>query len=61
MDWQGLMRLGLFELRLKPAEFWDLTPIELLVMTGQAGAGDGAMNRSKLNALIARYPDEKDD
>ena len=54
------MRLGLFELRLKPSDFWDLTPIELLVMTGQAGGGDAAMNRTRLNALIARFPDKKD-
>jgi len=60
MDWAGLIRLGYFELKLQPSVFWDLTPIELLLMSGQAGHGDGAMNRSRLDALIARYPDNKE-
>ncbi|MGZ9809870.1 rcc01693 family protein [Pseudoroseicyclus sp. H15] len=55
IDWPGLMRLGLRGLRLKPAEFWALTPAELLVMLGQDGAG--AMGRARLGELAARFPD----
>ena len=29
MDWPGLLRVGLLRLRLKPCEFWALTPAEL--------------------------------
>ena len=34
-DWPGLMRAGLIGLRLKPAEFWALTPAELRLMLGE--------------------------
>lgn len=57
MDWQGLMRLGLAELRLDPAAFWALTPVELLILAGRDG-GTAPMARANLDALAARYPDE---
>ncbi len=57
MDWQGLMRLGLAELRLDPAVFWALTPVELLILAGRDG-GTAPMARAHLDALAARYPDE---
>lgn len=50
------MRLGLHELRLTPREFWALTPMELLVMSGRA-AGATAMTRDGLAALSRLYPD----
>ena len=34
IDWAGLMRLGLVELRLAPEVFWTLTPAELLLIAG---------------------------
>ncbi|MFO8127672.1 phage tail assembly chaperone, partial [Yoonia sp.] len=34
MDWAGLMRAGLHQLRLPPREFWALTPAELQIMLG---------------------------
>lgn len=58
MDWPGLMRLGLAELRLAPAAFWALTPAELLVIAGREGR-TAPMGRSRLEALAARYPDEE--
>lgn len=63
MDWPGLMRAGLRELRLKPAEFWALTPAELWLMLG-AGSGAAPLARADLEALAARFPDvteERDD
>lgn len=55
-DWPALMRAGLQGLRLTPAEFWGLTPAELRLMLGQA-AGQGALGRAGLEALMAAYPD----
>ncbi|MEM8870628.1 MAG: rcc01693 family protein [Pseudomonadota bacterium] len=56
VQWPVLLRFGLAELRLMPETFWSLTPAELMVMAGQAGAGQ-AMSRAGLDALIARFPD----
>ncbi|RYH03371.1 phage tail assembly chaperone [Salipiger sp. IMCC34102] len=56
LDWAGLMRAGLFGLRLTPDQFWRLTPAELSVMLGAAGA-QGPMRRSGLDGLMAAYPD----
>lgn len=56
LDWPGLMRAGLRGLGLKPDEFWALTPAELWLMLGPE-AGDGPMDRSRLDALEASYPD----
>lgn len=56
LDWPGLMRAGIRGLGLKPAEFWDLTPAELALMLG-IDFGAGAMTRSRLGDLMARFPD----
>lgn len=56
MDWPGLMRLGMGVLRLKPDEFWRLTPAELWLMSGRADPAP-AMDRGRLEALAARFPD----
>jgi uncharacterized phage protein (TIGR02216 family) len=55
--WPRLMRLGLVELRLAPEVFWSLTPAELMLMAGLDRPGSGAMDRSVLESLMARYPD----
>ena len=55
--WAGLMRLGLRELRLPPDVFWDLTPMELLLVAG-SGPGRGALTRAGLEALQERFPDK---
>lgn len=55
-DWPALMRAGLLGLGLKPAEFWALTPAELLLMLGQ-GAGAAPMSRARLEALSRAFPD----
>lgn len=60
MDWPGLMRLGLRDLRLRPAEFWALTPAELLVMLGLE-ASRPAITRARLAQLARAYPDTTDE
>ena len=58
IDWGRLMRAGIRGLRLKPAEFWALTPGELTLMLGQ-GDGQSPMTRDRLEALARAYPDAK--
>lgn len=58
LDWPGLMRAGLGGLRLRPAEFWDLTPVELQLLLGPA-AQPPSLNRDGLEALMQRFPDAK--
>lgn len=57
-DWAALMRAGLRDLRLTPAQFWALTPLELRVMLG-AEAGTAALTRARLEELAAAFPDVK--
>ncbi len=59
MDWDGLMRVGFRELRLKPWEFWALTPAELSRMLGR-DEGAAPMLRDRLNALALAFPDRAD-
>lgn len=56
LDWPALMRAGLHDLRLRPADFWALTPAELALMLG-VGPGNSPMRRDRLDALIASFPD----
>lgn len=58
IDWRALMRVGLHDLRLRPDEFWALTPAEFLMMAGVSGVAP--MTRSGLAALQARFPDKKE-
>lgn len=55
-DWGRIMRLGMRDLGLKPAEFWALTPAELTLMLGQAG-GLPPMTRARLDELARAFPD----
>ena len=56
IDWAGLMRAGLGELRLTPAVFWTLSPIELRIMLG-AEAMQPPLTRARLEELAAAFPD----
>lgn len=56
LDWAGLMRAGLHELRLQPAAFWALTPYELALMLGRTGR-EAPFAGADLVALAARFPD----
>lgn len=59
IEWPALMRAGLGRLGLRPAEFWALTPADLMVMLGVGGERDagGPMGRARLADLLCRYPD----
>lgn len=59
-DWPGLMRLGLGRLRLRPADFWALTPLELLLMLGIDPAA-APMGRARLAELARAFPDGRTD
>lgn len=56
-DWPALMQAGFRGLGLRPDQFWQLTPAELLLMLGE-GAGDAPMGRARLEALSQAYPDK---
>jgi len=61
MDWTGLMRVGLGVLRLSPDAFWAMTPREFAAACSAFDdpRGASAMARGDLEALMARFPDEK--
>ena len=58
LDWPALMRAGMRGLGLRPAEFWALTPAELMLMLGLDG-GPASMGRARLAELSAAFPDEQ--
>lgn len=60
MDWAGLMQTGLHQLRLAPRDFWAMTPAELQIMLGAAGAR-APMGRTQLDALLRNFPDDVKD
>lgn len=60
LDWPRLMFAGLYALRLKPSEFWALTPAELQIMLGQTEAS-APMGRSRLDELQDAFPDQRKD
>lgn len=55
-DWPELMRAGMRGLGLRPDEFWALTPAELRLMLGEESGGK-PMGRSRLDELMAAFPD----
>lgn len=59
-DWPGLMRAGMKGLGLKPAEFWALTPAELMLLLGTS-SGQSPLSRARLAELAALYPDSSGD
>ncbi|MBU9696266.1 phage tail assembly chaperone [Rhodobacteraceae bacterium HSP-20] len=59
MDWAGLMRAGIGGLRLRPAEFWALTPAELRLMMGMGAALVPPLSRARLEELAAAFPDRE--
>lgn len=52
--WARLMQLGLGELKLSPAEFWQATPREI---AAAFGAVLPVLRSEDLAAMMARYPD----
>lgn len=56
IDWPGLMRAGLGQLRLTPDQFWRLTPVELRMLLG-IEAAQPPLTRARLEELAAAFPD----
>ena len=56
LDWPALLRAGLQTLRLKPSEFWSLTPAELALMLG-LDQRPLPMGRARLLQLSEQFPD----
>ena len=56
LDWPGLMRAGMRDLRLMPDQFWQLTPSELALMLGVEPA-PASMTRDRLADLLTKFPD----
>lgn len=59
-DWGALMQAGIRGLGLRPAEFWGLTPAELMLMLGAVG-GPAPMSRARLEELARAFPDNTAD
>ncbi len=59
INWARLMRLGLVEMRMRPAAFWALTPAELMFLATGGGEAAPRMDRAGLDALLTRYPDKE--
>jgi uncharacterized phage protein (TIGR02216 family) len=56
LDWPGLMRVGIGQLKLMPDAFWRLTPAELALLLGER-SGPKPMSRAALRALAQDFPD----
>jgi len=56
VNWAALMRLGIVELRLRPEQFWALTPAELTLMAGTFGEA-ASLSRAGFTDLAASFPD----
>ena len=61
LDWPGLMRVGLKGLGLQPAQFWALTPVELMILLGADGAADAPLGRARLEELVRQFPDRTEE
>ena len=57
-DWPALLRAGVQRLGLRPHEFWQLTPAELVMMLGETGAS-APLTRSRLDELSDAFPDDE--
>jgi len=60
IDWRGLLQAGLHDLKLDPAVFWRLTPVELRMMLGREQMVP-PLTRARLAELAAAFPDVRKD
>ena len=54
LDWPALLRLGVQQASLKPVDFWDLTPFELMLFLGLDGS-EKPLNRARLAELEQEF------
>lgn len=59
MDWSALMRAAIGARGMAPAQFWSLSPAELMVMLG--GGRQMPMGRDGLADLLRDFPDDPAD
>ena len=57
-DWAAMIRVGIGQLRLPVADFWALTPVELMILVNPDGSQIRPMGRSGFEAMQAQFPDE---
>ena len=55
-DWAALMRAGMRGAGLSQQAFWELTPVELLLVLGLEG-GAAPLTRARLAELERAFPD----
>jgi uncharacterized phage protein (TIGR02216 family) len=55
--WDAVLHAGLCLLRLPPADFWALTPVEFFVMTGGTRPRGMVTGRAELDELMQAFPD----
>jgi len=63
MPWKQMMSFGFGKLGLSAAQFWSMTPRELAAAMRWHSESHGAvepMNRSDLDDLTARFPDQQE-
>lgn len=59
-DWLALMRVAYQGLGLSPKAFWAMTPAEFLILLGPE-SGAAPLRRDAFDALLARFPDMKNE
>ncbi len=55
--WDVVLHVGFCLLRLSSKDFWALTPVEFLSMTGGARPRGTATGRAELDELMRAFPD----
>ncbi|QQM32662.1 phage tail assembly chaperone [Martelella lutilitoris] len=56
--WRSALHTGLCLLRLKPEDFWSLTPVEFAAMSGAFAPAGPYPTRAGLEEMMMRYPDD---
>lgn len=58
IDWPTIIHIGLFELKLKPHEFWACTPKEFLILAGLKQSDDTLSIKQSFATLKELFPDK---
>ena len=60
-DWQAMMRAGIGQRRIPVADFWNMTPVELLLVVNPERASSKPMGRTGFEIIQAQFPDNRGD